>query len=384
MKTIRQVIAALTSLPFALVPAFAGGGNGTVAGLSLLESPSARASALGESLVAGSDDIAALGYNPAALATLRSGHASFLYQKGIFDDSYGHFLIGSPSRRGGMGLSIGFYDGGEFEMSSGSSARTVTAQRDLVIGLSTARRYGRVSFGTTAKYISSEIAETASATAYAADLGLSVAATPRLRLGAAVQNVGTRLKYADSGDELPRMARLGGALSFRPAGLSASVLFDGTYRMVEKEFEPAAGLEVGFGVLALRVGYRGGDRREFTAGTGFYAGRASFDYAFGMTASDLDASHRLSYSLRYGGRPTIANELARRPPARPRAAVEVTSARIIRRVPRTYEVKPGDSLASIAREHYGDSRLWRDIHRANSHLISDATRVEPGQKLVLP
>ncbi len=407
-----SIAALLLSLP--LSGAQAGNGNGTTAGLTLLESPSARAFSLGESLVAGSNDIAALGYNPASLSSMKTGQASFLYQKGLVDDSYGHFMIGAPSRHGGIGLSVGYYNGGTFDMTNtGGATHSVTAQRDLALALSSARQFGPVSLGVSGKYLSSEIAEAARATAFAADFGLSVAASSVLRLGASLQNVGTALKYADHGDELPRMARLGGALSFRPGGFSTSILFDGTYRMVEKEFEPAAGLEVGFGVLALRVGYRGGSQKALTAGTGFMAGRASFDYAFGVTSGDLSASHRISYSLRFGGPSSIQSQLVsaanarsasvtpvKNPPAqasasasRPiavyslsdsRKTVEVLPSTVVRRVPRTYEIKDGDSLASIAQEQYGDPRLWRSIYQANAHLIEDPTRVKTGQKIVLP
>src|SRR5262245_48357018 len=136
MKTLRAVILAVFLLQTAFVSPLFAGGNGTVAGLTLLESPSARASGLGESLVAGSDDISALAYNPASLATMKGGQASFLYQKGLIDDSYGHFLLGSGGSRGGFGLSLGFYDGGDFEMSNGAETRNVSAQRDLVLALS--------------------------------------------------------------------------------------------------------------------------------------------------------------------------------------------------------------------------------------------------------
>jgi hypothetical protein len=358
--------------------------------------------------VAASNDIATLAYNPASLGTMKGGQASFLYQKGFIDDSYGQFLVGSSSRHGGFGLSVGYYDAGTFDMSTGGAQRSVTAQRDLVFALSTARNVGPVSIGTTGKYISSEIAETARASAYAADLGLSVSAGHGLRLGAAVQNIGTKLRYVDHGDDLPRTARGGAALSFGSRGLNATFLVDGTYRMIEKSFEPGAGLEIGLGILALRAGYRGGDDKQFSVGTGFYTGRASIDYAFGVTSQNLDATHRISYSMRFGGNASVHDQLARKkvetpavaaaPAVRPapvtalsstapRQAIEIAGAGAVRRIPRTYEIRPGDTLASIARAQYGDPRLWRSIYQANSYLLgaSNQTASLPaGQKIVLP
>src|SRR5260221_13710945 len=91
-------------------------GNGTSTGLTLLESPGARPPALGEAFTSVSDDITALGYNPASLGTLTSGQASFLYNKGIAQDSSGHLAIGVPTHLGGLGLSVGYYNGGDFQL----------------------------------------------------------------------------------------------------------------------------------------------------------------------------------------------------------------------------------------------------------------------------
>jgi nucleoid-associated protein YgaU len=47
-------------------------------------------------------------------------------------------------------------------------------------------------------------------------------------------------------------------------------------------------------------------------------------------------------------------------------------------------VKPGDTLASIATKQYGTASLWTSIYAANKHLIDDPTKIEAGQKIVLP
>ena len=74
-------------------------------GLSLLEPTGARAASLGEAFSAMTNDITAFGYNPASLGSLETGQASFMYEKGLAEDSYGHFLIGTPSQKGsGLGL----------------------------------------------------------------------------------------------------------------------------------------------------------------------------------------------------------------------------------------------------------------------------------------
>ena len=48
-------------------------------------------------------------------------------------------------------------------------------------------------------------------------------------------------------------------------------------------------------------------------------------------------------------------------------------------------VQPGDSLAGIARQHYGDAAAWRQIYAANRDAIGpDPNRLEVGLELTLP
>jgi LysM repeat protein len=49
---------------------------------------------------------------------------------------------------------------------------------------------------------------------------------------------------------------------------------------------------------------------------------------------------------------------------------------------KTYVVKRGDTLASIAAAEYGDAGAWRAI--ANANRISDPMRLAPGTRLSLP
>ena len=51
-------------------------------------------------------------------------------------------------------------------------------------------------------------------------------------------------------------------------------------------------------------------------------------------------------------------------------------------VAKTYTVKRGDTLSSIASEHYGDPALWRPIAEANR--IDDARTIQPGSILAIP
>ena len=52
--------------------------------------------------------------------------------------------------------------------------------------------------------------------------------------------------------------------------------------------------------------------------------------------------------------------------------------------PRSYVVKDGDTLESIAASMYGNSARWPEIYRANSGSLGRGGEVKPGQVLTLP
>lgn len=273
----------------------------TDAGLILLDVPSARPAALGQAFTAMSDDVSAYLYNPATLNSLKTGHASFLYQNGIFDDSSGQLLLGHPLHRGGVGLSIGYYNGGDIVLTDGNTQREVTAQRDLMMSLGVARGLGLFSFGVTGKVLSSELAETEHATAYAMDFGLCLALNSRWRFGTSIQNVGSKLKFNEQGDDLPRIARVGFSYLLVPSGFKTNLLVDAPYYVNHEELRPSLGLETLIGPMAFRIGYRGGNNsQEFSIGTGFWLGQANFDYALGIV-NDLDSVQRISLGYQFGG-----------------------------------------------------------------------------------
>lgn len=51
---------------------------------------------------------------------------------------------------------------------------------------------------------------------------------------------------------------------------------------------------------------------------------------------------------------------------------------------RTYTVRKGDTLYSLARRFYNDERRWRDIWQANRDKLPDPNRLAVGMTLVLP
>src|SRR4051812_12277593 len=79
------------------IPLFAGNSGA----LTLLEDFGAKPASLGEAYSAVSNDLSAMGYNPAGISNLDSGQASFLYNKGAAEDAFGRASIAAPMKKGG-------------------------------------------------------------------------------------------------------------------------------------------------------------------------------------------------------------------------------------------------------------------------------------------
>ncbi len=70
------------------------------------------------------------------------------------------------------------------------------------------------------------------------------------------------------------------------------------------------------------------------------------------------------------------------PPVQPEPQ-EPPVSRVIQQA-KTYTVKAGDTLRSIAKKYYGKASLWKRIYDANSDKIPDSRNLKPGTKLVIP
>lgn len=49
-----------------------------------------------------------------------------------------------------------------------------------------------------------------------------------------------------------------------------------------------------------------------------------------------------------------------------------------------YEVKSGDTLSKIAKQHYGDANKYHQIFEANRPMLKDPDEIYPGQRLRIP
>src|ERR1700676_5626751 len=51
---------------------------------------------------------------------------------------------------------------------------------------------------------------------------------------------------------------------------------------------------------------------------------------------------------------------------------------------RRYTVQPGDSLAKISKQFYGNTNEYMKIFEANRNVLIDPNKIQPGQELEIP
>lgn len=307
----RCVGGALLALLAAAAPAhsaaFSKAARGTT-GAQFLELPAgARAAAMGSAQGAAVRDATALDYNPAALAGIEGGDASFMHAEHFEGIAFDYLAAARRFGEVGTGaIGLRYLSPGKLEEVDNTGAATggSFAPRDLAAAIGFGRAFGGLELGVAGKFISSKIDNSASS--FAADLGARNRWGP-LAVSLGVANAGPGLKYRERSDPLPLTVRLGSSYDLSHWVFALDVVAPrGTtpYPALGAEYKGRVLEQLGF---AVRVGYDGrltqsrlGTIAGIAFGAGVEAGRLRFDYA-AASYGDLGLTHRLSAGLSWGG-----------------------------------------------------------------------------------
>jgi len=279
---------------------------------------------------------------------------------------------------------------------------------------------------------------------FGADLGFFYRPQPRYALGLAFKNINKPDMGLADADRLPMEIRAGASYVMRTSLLGLDASFAGSDYTVaagaEYSFQRRYAMRMGLAA--------GNDsRRNINLGLGGRFGLAEFDYSFSLPIGGISGtmgSHRLAFSFRFGPEADVfavseAAELRKAQeraamqeekiraleqrlgtgspdaaaPAQPdilkqieqlkteleksRTQIEAAKARpeakpAVKPAPakpqpasrRSYVVRDGDTLESIANAVYGDPERWPEIYRANTGVVGRGGEVKPGQVLRLP
>ena len=252
----------------------------------------AAASSMGDAQVSSSNDAFSTYWNPAGLAIPGKNSLALSHHIWIADTrTYsfaGRFAAG---QHGGFGAFVNAFDSGDLDAREGPGEPDgIFSAQFLSVGVSYGRSIGPLRAGVTAKYLSERIFNN-NADGYAFDFGFQVDLFREgIKIGAALQNVGSMSELNVEATELPRTIR--GGLSIYPFRVLA--MADGTVllnafitgevsHVIPTEttrFHIGAAAEV-VELVTVRAGFITNDTlRGATIGGGIGSNGFLFDYAF--------------------------------------------------------------------------------------------------------
>jgi hypothetical protein len=315
---VKRAIAALGLLGLAL-PGWAGAAEifekvGTFDGQFLKIGVGARAAAMGGAYVAVADDATALFWNAAGIARIdpTKSEVSLNHMNYVADLSFDQigFVFHVKRIPGAFGIHAR-------ALSMDPMIETTAYQPDptvgtgnefdagmMTVGLTYARSFtDKFSAGGTVNFIHEGLAEFSQQT-YAFDLGtLYDVGTLGMKIGMAISNIGTQIKFIEREARIPAIFRVGTSFQvLQSADQKLLGAFEFSHPPDNSE-RLNVGAEYGFkNFVYVRGGYNiNYDAEGLAGGVGFHfpvsvAGQADLDYAF-TDLKDLGAAHR--FSLRF-------------------------------------------------------------------------------------
>lgn len=276
-------------------------------GFQFLKIPiGSRAQGMGNAYTAIASDANGLYYNPAGASfSLRPSvmlyHANWIEDISVENLSVVYPLNYKLSLSGGISF-MHLPEMARYELEGGQAVESGTFQVSSLIsqiGMSYSLTYD-FSLGVNVKYLHEKLDRVA-ANGFAFDAGfLFKAPIDYLRIGAAVQNVGSKIKYESHKEDLPLTYRVGVAYQF-PYN-SVTIAMDGV-KITGQDWRFYPGMEVEFlNSLTLRTGYE--YQREmgsgYSVGAGFkFLDRYKINYVFSPYGI-LGDTHRAEVILQLG------------------------------------------------------------------------------------
>ncbi len=249
--------------------------------------------------------------NPATMAFLNKPYFTTTHKKWLYDTYKSYVGLGFPSRYGYFAGGLLYNNMGTFIPVNNNVVQPTEMHvydMSLVLGYA-ARVHKYLSLGLNAKIEHFDYAGY-TASALAGDLGafvpyISLADNIFLSFGLVAQNIGTHIRFIDSGGyrAQPLNIRAGFALNFLNLSIFDINLAGELQYPTYQDLRYNGGLEIWVKkMLALRAGYRGGgydiNEAKKTAGVGLKVGNFSLDYAYVDYGKDMnDGVHRVTVSM---------------------------------------------------------------------------------------
>jgi hypothetical protein len=155
--------------------------------------------------------------------------------------------------------------------------------------------------GCNIKVLKSTLVEEYTAEAYAVDLGVLYKINDHISFGAAISNIGTKLRYDEEEDSLPLTIRIGQAYKIPLVKENNPlIVWEITRQKGEDNIKTKLGCEyTPIKRFTIRLGYKiNYELDSLTAGIGFKFNGGTFqiDYGFGLM-KELDNIHQTSFKV---------------------------------------------------------------------------------------
>ncbi|MHB2025851.1 MAG: PorV/PorQ family protein [Elusimicrobiota bacterium] len=279
--------------------------------------PGARPSGMAGAFGGVADDVNAVYYNPAGLATLTQVQAEGMEDQYFQDANYDFGALAVPllswtkssqekNAYGVLGVAVSNLSVGNIAgYNAGENPTGNFNSQDFSYALS----YGYqipdtgLSLGATGKYITSNI-DGYGAASYAADMGALYQFERRFSIGLGTRNLGPKYGFAGQGDPLPQEWYWGAGYKILPNWLASTEIDfprdNGVSYAVGTEYVCAFTKKLG---ASLRAGYAerntgAGGFSGATFGTGLEYGNFGFDFAF-VPFGDLGDTYQYSLTTKF-------------------------------------------------------------------------------------
>jgi hypothetical protein len=238
--------------------------NGVTGADVLKMHPSARAAALGDAYAGMGDDLGALSFNPAGLASLKGPSLAFLHHSGIATVSTEYVAYAQPLDPITLGGSLLYRS--QADIANPLATDPPVTAFDVSLSMALATRPSRwlknlpalfedADAGISLKYLRSHLGRF-DADAVAADIGVRGPIGEGLTAGFSVLNLGPPIKFIEVGDPLPGAFLLGITRAFQLLSDNRLLLSADAEAPFYSAFRGHLGLEDWLGkTFALRVGY---------------------------------------------------------------------------------------------------------------------------------
>lgn len=294
----NRLIIGIFILAVCLSNAYAGG-PGKSGGAFLRIGLGSKAVSMGDAFVAVADDPSSIYWNPAGLLQIKRQQDLIMHTEYLADTNSEYFVHVKPidGKRVLAGSLLYLYNT-DIRRDENRRELGTFKNTDLVLSAAYAfQKYPNLAVGLVGKLVYQKL-DVQKALSLGIDLG-GLYQTPidNLKLGFAIQNLGTRIKFISESDPMPLNLRLGAAYKL----LDGLTLAGDLYKPIDGKFKFNIGAEYWIkGKLALRAGIPeiGGHKAKFGVGIGFKTGNYSFDYAF-LPYDKLGNTHRISVVIKF-------------------------------------------------------------------------------------